>query len=274
MEITILCAPERGEKIPQLFFGQSTSNTETLMNLFKTLFGGRVNPDEQAGCLLVKESTPSHSWQGLLERYGAIALEKQQNLGEMIGGLSWEADMKKGRIGFAGKVAFPMQILGTLSRSSDTWMWSWANTLSDLAPRLMTQALRLRRYGEENGISLFSQPELPVKEEELQIIGLIASGMFNASGYYLADFERGVMCVTLKSADIDQTYRNDHQTVLSVFPHFISLYDVDHRYALSCYLQMKGYEVEQKEESMTGRRQNEAITACFDERGRLTMLQG
>ncbi|MBW7982419.1 DUF6882 domain-containing protein [Enterobacillus tribolii] len=244
------------------------------MNLIKTLFSGRRNPDEQAGGQLVKESAPCHSWQALLERYGALALEKQQNLGEIIDGLSWEADMKSGRIGFAGKVAFPMQILGTLSRSSETWLWSWANTLSDIAPRQLAQALRMRRYGEENGITLLSQAELPIKEEELDIIGLIAAGMFNTSGYYLADFERGIMCVTLKSADIDDSYTNAHHAVLTIFPRFISLYDVDHRNALCSYLQLKGYEVSQEADKVTGCRQDGTITAEFDEHSRLRLLQG
>lgn len=244
------------------------------MNFLKSLFSGQGHRDGQPPGQMIKESTPCHSRQDLLERYGGIALEKQACLSELIDGLPWEVDLKKGRIGFAGKVSFPMQILGTLSRTSDTWLWSWANTVSDVPPRLLAQALRLRSYGEENQIALLSQAELPVNEEDLSIIGLIASGMFNASGYYLADFERGIMCVTVKSADIDQNYHDSHRAVMTTFPRFISLYEVDHRNALSSYLTLKGYEVTQTETKMIGRRQDEVISAEFNAHSRLTMLSG
>lgn len=244
------------------------------MSLFSKLFGNK-NKSALHPITPFDGENPCSDKQELLERYGCIALEKQSNFGDLVQNFAWEADMKRGRISFAGKMSFPFQILGTLSYSSATWLWSWASGRSEVPADLLQQAQIMREYGTENAIELLSNSEFNADDRDLHVIGLIASGMFNASGYYLADYERGMMCVTVKSDDIDCTWKNSHRAVLTTFPQFISLYEqLNHKNALSHYLKLKGYQVDEAGNALTAKRSNESVTAEFDHQYRLTKLDG
>ncbi|WP_053007480.1 DUF6882 domain-containing protein [Pragia fontium] len=243
------------------------------MSLLSKLFG---NKNKSAPHQIIQAEADSHclNKQQLIERYGGIALEKQGNFDELVQNFSWEADLDKGRISFAGKMSFPLQVLGTLSYSSTTWLWAWANSRSEIPPALLQQALILKQYGEDGSIDLLSNGEYAADDRDLHIIGLIASGMFNASGYYLADYERGMMCVTVKSDDIDSTWQDSHHAILTTFPQLISLYEINHKNALSSYLKLKGYQVVDNGNQLIGSRNEAVINAEFDEQFRLTSLKG
>lgn len=243
------------------------------MNLFRKLFGNKEKSAAHQIHQFEGESACKNQ-QELLERYGTIALEKQNTLGNIVEDLSWETDLEKGTIQFAGKATFPMQVLGTLSHSSGTWMWAWANAKSDIPQNLLQQSLILKQYGEDNAIDILTNPEFAADDRDLHVIGMIASGMFNNSGYYLADYGRGIMCVTIKSEDIDLDYHNSHLDALSTFPRMISLYDINHRRALICYLKQKGYQITENGAQLTAARNDETITASFDDLNRLSQLNG
>ncbi|MCL1992792.1 MAG: hypothetical protein FWG66_07580 [Spirochaetes bacterium] len=72
----------------------------------------------------------------LVENFGAFAVEKQLFFAGMIGKKDYDVDIGKGEISFGGDLVFPMQILGTFSHESETWLWSWANTKSGLPESL------------------------------------------------------------------------------------------------------------------------------------------
>jgi hypothetical protein len=214
------------------------------------------------------------SEQELIEKYGGIALEKQFHFGEIVGDLSWGVDMQTGEISFGDKFAFPLQILGTFSHSSESWLWAWANERSGIPENLMKQALSLQKYGQDNEIDLLQNSEFDASKNDLHLIGLIASGMFNASGYYLANYGQGTMCVTIKSDEIDSSYENNHYSIMTVFQQLISLFEMNHRNALINYLRAKGYETNEESNILTGNKDGKVITAEFDNLSRLTKLNG
>ena len=212
--------------------------------------------------------------QELLERYACIALEKQNALAEVIGDNDWNVDMGLGEISFGADLHFPIQVLGTISHSAQSWLWDWANTRSGLSPEIIAQSLQLKAYGEANGIALLSNDSFDFSSEELHLMGIIASGMFDASGYYIADYGQGAMVVTIKSELIDRQRKNDHLTILTLFPQVISQYELNHRLALKHYLEAKGYSITESDESLSGSRDGNTIEASFDKLSRLTTLKG
>lgn len=102
----------------------------------------------------MENNTPCKTEQELLERYACIALEKQNGLAEVIGNNNWNVDMGKGEISFGPTLHFPIQVLGTISHSAQSWLWAWANTAAGLSQQIMAQSLQLKAYGEENGQEL------------------------------------------------------------------------------------------------------------------------
>ena len=241
------------------------------MSFFKKVFGDKTDrkSETQFGDVAICKSE-----QELIEKYGGIALEKQFHFGEIVGDLSWNVDMQTGKISFGEKFVFPFQILGTFSHSSETWLWAWANERSGIPGNLMKQALTLQKYGQDNQIDLLKNSEFDANKSDLHLIGSIALGMFNASGYYLANYGQGTMCVTVKSDEIDSSYKNNHYSIATVFPQLISLFEMNHKNALISYLQAKGYETKEDGNVLTGSRDGKVITAVFDNLSRLTKLNG
>jgi hypothetical protein len=217
---------------------------------------------------------PAQTEQELLERYAALAYDKQNDLYEVIGDNSWNADTEAGTISFGPELVFPLQILGTFSASSQTWLWAWANAQSELPARLLAQAEQLRAYGEQHGIELLTASEFDATEQDLHLVGIIASGMFEASGYYLADYGQGIMVVTVESELIDQVPKNDFARIPHAFPQVISAFEMQHRPAFIHYLTQKGYAVTETADSVSAVVDAGTLTATFDPLGRLANLQG
>jgi hypothetical protein len=222
----------------------------------------------------VPDPTPAQTEQELLERYAALAYDKQSDLYEVIGDNDWNVDLDAGTISFGPQLIFPVQVLGTFSHSSETWLWAWANAQQNLPELLLSQARQLQAYGEQHDIELLTVSTFDATKLDLHSIGAIASGMFGASAYYLADYGAGIMVLTVKSDVIDQVPSNDFARISQVFPQVISVFEFRHRPAFIHYLTQKGYEVTETADSVSAALRPGALTATFDNLGRLTNLKG
>ena len=244
------------------------------MGLFSKLFG---QPDKSTPADISKpqvNTIPCKTEQELIERYGGIALDKQLDFGEVIGKNNWKVDMTQGTISFGQHLTFPMQVLGTISHASQTWLWAWANTKSGLSESIIQQSLQLKKYGEENEIDLLRNDTFGFSKNELHVMGIIASGMFNSSAYYIADYGQGAMVVTIKDNIVEKARTDSHHRILSVFPQLIGQFDMDHKKGLINYLTAKGYALTETENTVTGTKKGNTITGQFDDLSRLTKLNG
>jgi hypothetical protein len=259
---------------------------------------------EHFGCY--EMVTPCKSEKELLEHFGCYGFEKQLNFDEKIGDSNWQIDINQGVIYFDDNITFSIQLLGTFSLSSETWLWSWNNEASQLPISVIEQALSLKSYGEKNNINLFTTAQFDTTQQELYKIGVIATGMFNTDGYYLADFGQGIALVTIKKDHINSENNNQNKTskilpkfiknlfgrsssesdnheqknnqnqIFEIFYQFISNFDVDHYQALKYYLIAKDYQV--KPSNLTAQTElvaikgEQRIIAKFDEQSRLISL--
>jgi len=244
------------------------------MGLFNKIFGQGDNTGQPNEIKSQQNLTPCKSEKELIERFGGNSFDKQINLGEVIEDNNWNVDMKKGEISFGADLIFPIQVLGTFSHSSKSWLWAWANTKSGLSENVTQQAQQLKKYGEENAIDLLRNSEFDATKDDLHLIGLIASGMFNSSGYYLADYGQGAMVVTIKSDKVDKRRKDNHHRILTVFPQLISQFEMNHNLALKNYLKDKGYNISEDGTKLTATNNGNTITAYFDNQSRMTKLNG
>jgi hypothetical protein len=248
------------------------------MGFLKKLFGqaDKISKQEEVESQshVPQNLPPCKSEQELLERYGAFAYEKQLDFAEVIGANNWNVDIQQGKISFGPDLNFSIQVLGTLSHSSATWLWAWANVQSGLPDNLLQHALKLKSYGEQNGIGLLTSSEFDATKDDMHLIGLIASGMFNAGSYYIADYGTGAMLVTITSERIVNQHNEYQQRVLAVYPQFISQFEVNHKQALISYLNTKGYAVAGNDNNLTATKGQSKLAAEFDESDRLTKLNG
>ncbi|MDR1291043.1 MAG: hypothetical protein LBK06_07580 [Planctomycetaceae bacterium] len=208
----------------------------------------------------------------MIEKYGGIATEKQLFFAGIVENLDWGLDLDKGEISFGGSLVFPVQILGSFAHSPETWLWGWANSESDIPENLLEDVQKLKEYGDTHKIDFLTSPQFKITRDFMHYVGLIAIGMFGASGYYLGNYGDGTICLTISSKDIDEKFPNNHLSILTIFPNLILQYETNHKETFMNYLNQKGYEIEKNENEIVGKKGKDKIKATFDELNRLKEL--
>jgi hypothetical protein len=208
----------------------------------------------------------------LIEIYGGIAFEKQLFFANIVGEMEWNVDINKGEISFDNNLTFPIQILGTFSHSSESWLWAWANTASNIPKKISEQAQQLKKYGQKYNIEFLTNGQFEIERTDMHYIGLIAVGLFRSSGYYLGNYGAGTMCMTVSSNDMDRKIKNNHHSILTVFPQLISQFEINHKEAFKNYLKQKQYKINENENKIIGSKDKEKVIADFDDLNRLINL--
>ena len=209
----------------------------------------------------------------LFEKYAGIGFEKQYSLAEVIGDNNWNVDMTTGLISF-GSIDMPIQILGTYSYHSNTWLWAWANEASNIPNNLLKQANELKALGEEYNIEFLLKDEYKIEPIDVHALGIIASGKFGSSAYYAGDFGDGIVLMTIDNPLVDTVEYNEQARILKTFPQVISTFSINHKRTLKNYLEAKGYSVEETQEGLTATKNGNVISALFDDSNRLIKLNG
>lgn len=98
------------------------------------------------------------------------------------------------------RVSASFQFAGTFAFAPKSWMWSWAN--ESLWPTLTSELLRVREFGEREGISALVEPTVAASEESSWELTAIAAKLLNCRGAYRCGKEdedqRSVAFVLLK----------------------------------------------------------------------------
>lgn len=246
------------------------------MGLFNKLFK-KKEENKESTSPVIQPNISKHftSENDFLEKFGVAALEKQRNLYDVTGDLSWNVDMDKEEITFGENRTFPMQALGSFSHSSETWLWIWENKAAGYTESVMKQALLLKQYGEQNNIDLLTVGKFDAVENDLHLIGMIAVEMFNGSGYYLGNYGHGTMVLTIKSDVIDKVESEEFSRILTVFPELISIFEIqNHKNAFTNYLTQKGYKLTSNGNEIKAEKNENVINAVFNEDNLLIKLNG
>lgn len=209
--------------------------------------------------------------------YAAASFDKQLQLADLVGDLSWNFDLHSGTLSFGDKHCWQAQVLGTESHVNNTWLWAWANERSNIPPQLLDAALTVKKYGEQHGIPELTEPELPLGDEvNGHMLAMIASGICEADAYYRGPYEGGAVFLLIKDEKFERHSGNPVLRILHVFPQAISAIDIhDHRVAFVSYLGYYGLKGEPEDNAVVVRQDGKVvIRAEFDELNRLTKLEG
>ncbi len=208
-------------------------------------------------------------------QHAAASLDKQQALSALIGEHTWFLDRQTGIITFNDKFSFPVQVLGTESSVSNSWLWAWANRVSPLPERLLVSAKDLRAIGEQQGITELSQSQISIGDVDGHYLALLASGICKADCYYRGPYDNGAVFVLMNASPVRQRMDDSPAHMASIFSQLISTFDVDHRNALRSYLEFKRYKIKESSAANIVARSSrgEELTATFDETGRIKDLE-
>ncbi|MBB6099748.1 hypothetical protein HNR42_003206 [Deinobacterium chartae] len=208
-----------------------------------------------------------------LEEYGAAALDRQWRLAERVGEAGWSFSLHQGRLTFTNGDVFTVQVLGTVSELSGTWRWAWANKASGIPAALLHAALELQAWGEARALTGWMRPQSDTNEFDPDAVALIASGVWGALGYYRAPYAGGALYLLLERGPELPTPELPAAHVVEVFTQLISLFDLNHRYALEGYARRMGWPMEQNGTALELQVGNQWLTGTFDSTGRLEGFQ-
>ena len=215
-------------------------------------------------------STP---FQSLFHEYGAASLGKQVRLQELVGERNWDLDLDTGILSFEGRFQFPIQLLGTESEQSGTWLWAWANR-SIANPNVLAQAEQLRAYGAQYEVTEFTEAQVPLDGVNGHTLSLVAAGLCGADAYYRGPYEGGAAYMLLQGPELRPWEELSTVAFIHLFTQFIQSFPVHHHTALTGFARQSGWQCSGTAaclDCVSPRR--EQIHATFDELGRLTGMQ-
>lgn len=198
----------------------------------------------------------------LFLQHVAASYDKQMALGDLIGDSNWQFNMDAQTLSFGSKFHFKIQVLGTESSYSNTWLWGWANEASGIPPAMLRAGEALRALGAQEQISELTQPEIPLTEQvNGHTLSLIASGVCNGQAYYRGPYEGGAIYMLIRDENFPKQKVKPAIRISTQFPQLISNMPIsNHRLAFAHYARFYGAKVTKN---------GDAITAHFDANNRI-----
>ena len=207
-----------------------------------------------------------------VEQCALITLEKQDKLELLIGDSLHELDLDAGKLRF-NDFDFPLQVLGTESDNTLTWLWAWADEQTEIAAHLMRSAQQLKTWGADHGVPEFTVPSVDVNSADGMEIGLVAADVCSASCFFADHYEGGAAYFLLFDRRIDDGPSFDRQHLITRMADLFSQYDLNQRSVLESYLRNKGLRSETDRNMISTELENgERLVAEFDDTNRLVMV--
>jgi hypothetical protein len=250
---------------PALVVGQASSRSE--VNVLVSTF---LPKNQRTVNAMAVSNT---SFDQLFSRFAFTAMDRQLHLAAVHGEHDWEADLEKGEIRFASQFAYQVQVLGSESDLSDTWLWAWANETSDLPETVLHSARRLLEKGNEMDIEELTSPELDLADIGGHELAMVALGLLDGVAYYRGPYDDGAVFFLLTGPPLPPDTRPSHERASSALLRVIETYEVsDVRLGLRHLAPQVGAELIERGElhwqlvAPDGRR----LDLTFDDNGRLS----
>ena len=98
----------------------------------------------------------------------------------------WDINQQEGNLIFSdperGRAVCPAQIIGSWESEQSTWLWAWDNP--SVREHLKRDALKVKEFGEQNGIEQLIQPEWVLSERDAWKMTALAVHLCGAQGAY------------------------------------------------------------------------------------------
>jgi len=213
----------------------------------------------------------SDSFQIIFTKYGAMSLDKQENLGQIIGENVGELHIDEGTISFGDDLTFPVQILGNLATDTGKWHWAWDNKDIGFPEDIVQEAVKVKEFGEKHNISQFTTNIFGADLLEAHIMAMTVSGIFNNDAYYAVNFDEMIFFVAINSSEIPKD--DSIERFVDVFNRFQKEFDVKPKLAFESYTKIRGYEYKERDEFSVAKIGQSRVIVGFSERGNITHIQ-
>lgn len=208
------------------------------------------------------------SFKTILSKYGALALDKQENLSELIGETIGDLDIEKGIITFED-IEFPVQILGFYMQDANQWSWAWDNE-DIFSSKLIEAANDIKAIGEEFDVKEFTSPVLNADFDDCHTLAMAATGILNMDAYYGVSEEGLDIFVLIKSELIEEI--NSPKKFRDTFYTFQKNFNIYPKIAFESYTKLKGYGFKPHDDFSLAKIGEARVMAGFTERGNITRI--
>ena len=214
----------------------------------------------------------------LLEQHAGLTVEKQRALSQLLGSHRWDASIPDGKLSFtleSGEtITCDVQLIGTESYESQSWLWAWANKQSNLPLKLLRGVMELQEFGAVSKIEPLTHDRLELSEFPAQALAIVATGFTDADAYYRGDYGSGALYCALKLPELRERAPTTALEIVGVMTELISAVELNHRRALLNYVKAKAWRVFNEERTITAQANDGSrVVAHFDELDRVTGLQ-
>jgi hypothetical protein len=115
----------------------------------------------------------------------------------------WDYDMDKETLTFShkgvAKVVATIQVAGSISNKSKTWLWGWAN---QYFPENVIRALSVvREFGEKHGIQKLTRDKWAATVEDGWEMSAVANRLIKGKGVYRCPTDNGFLFLILTQID-------------------------------------------------------------------------
>ena len=204
----------------------------------------------------------------ILSKYGALALDKQENLSELIGETVGDLDIGKGTISF-GDIVLPVQILGFFSQDLRQWSWAWDNE-EIFGENLIKSSKQMKTIGDEFDIPAFNSTAINSDFNDCHTLAMVSTSILNMDGYYAVSEEGIDIFVLIKSDMIKEN--NSVRKFRDIFYNFQKNYNIYPKIAFEAYTKLKGYGFKPHEDFALAKIGESRVMAGFTERGNITRI--
>lgn len=204
----------------------------------------------------------------ILSKYGALALDKQENLSELIGEEVGDLDIEKGTLTF-GDIVLPAQILGFYMSDAKQWSWAWDNE-DIFGENLIKAASKIKAVGDEFGIVEFNAPIIQLDYDACHSIAMTATAFLNYDAYYAVSEDGLDIFVAVESEDIKEN--NSLLKFRNTFYTFQKNFKIYPKIAFEAYTKLKGYIYKPHDDFAVAKIGESRIIVGFTERGNITRI--
>ena len=208
------------------------------------------------------------SFKMVLSKYGALALDKQENLSELIGETIGDLDIEKGIITF-GDITFPVQILGFYSEDLMQWSWAWDNE-EIFGENLIKSAKQIKVIGDEFGLSEFNSSPLNSNFDDCHTLAMASIAILDMDGYYAVSEDGLAIFVAIKSDLIEEN--NSVIKFRDTYYNFQKNFNIYPKVAFEAYTKLKGYGYKPHDDFSLAKIGEARVMAGFTERGNVTRI--
>jgi hypothetical protein len=215
------------------------------------------------------------SFEDYLADHAGSSFARQLALADYLGNGEWGADLEQGVFTYTPDKTFSLQVLGSESHISNTWLWAWANTQSDLPPALLRDVEAIKKHGEKNGATFLTTRSLELDAMSGHAIAMICSGLAGGKCYYRGPYDDGAAYLLLDGVPASVTAPVAPERAITVINEVISQFEVNHRRAVESFLAQQGYRLDRADDTSSAiAPSGSVLNLRFDDRGLLLEMTG